>query len=99
MLATYYALQKDYNFNSIISLSGSLPRESLDNVNLVKNSSQYLIFHGKIDDVVSYEQAIQTHNYLTENKIINELVLDKNCAHSVSPLALESINKLYKSWI
>ena len=99
MLATYYALQKDYNFNSIISLSGSLPREILDNVNLVKNSSQYLIFHGKIDDVVSYEQAIQTHNYLTENKIINELVLDKNCAHSVSPLALESINKLYKSWI
>tara|TARA_Y100000996_G_scaffold400157_1_gene369886 strand:+ start:6639 stop:7241 length:603 start_codon:yes stop_codon:yes gene_type:complete len=99
MLATYYALQKNYNFNSIISLSGSLPKEILETLNLVKNSSQYLIFHGKADDVVSFEQAIQTHNFLIDNKIIADLILDENCAHSVSPLALKSINKLYKSWI
>tara|TARA_Y100001935_G_scaffold255155_1_gene266823 strand:- start:3060 stop:3662 length:603 start_codon:yes stop_codon:yes gene_type:complete len=99
MLATYYALQKNYNFNSIISLAGSLPKEILENLNLVKNKTRYLIFHGKLDDVIHFDQAIHTHNFLNENNINSELVLDENCAHSVSQLALESINNLYKLWI
>ena len=99
MLATYYALQSNFNFHSIISLSGSLPISILEDLKLNKNNTQYLIFHGKIDEVVSSEQAVQTQLFLESKKIPNKIVLDENCGHSISSLALNAINQLYKSWI
>ncbi len=99
MLATYYALQTNHSFHSVVSLSGSLPLSILKNLTLIKNSTQYLIFHGKIDDVVSCDQSIETQSFLESKNIISNITLDENCGHSISPLALNAINKLYKNWI
>ena len=98
MLATYYALQSKNNFHSIVSISGSLPSLILKNLKLIKNNTQYLIFHGKIDDVVSSKQSIETQSFLESQNISSKIVLDENCGHSISPLALSAINQLYKSW-
>ena len=99
MLATYYALQSNYNFHSIISISGSLPYAILRELKLSKNDSKYLILHGKLDDVISYEQSLETQTFLESKKIISKIVLDDSCGHSISPDALDAINQLYKSWI
>ena len=97
--AKFISSKKSTNFHSIISLSGSLPSTIIETLNIQANKTSYLIFHGKLDDVVSYQQAIQTHEFLQSNKIKNKLVLDDNCQHSISSLALEEINKLYKNWL
>ena len=99
MLATYYALQNEDTFQNIFSLSGSLPKIILEKIELKKNNTKYLIFHGKIDDVVSPNQAIETHSFLSDQKIKSQLIMDDNCGHSISPLAIEAINNLFKNWI
>jgi phospholipase/carboxylesterase len=99
MLATYYALQNEDTFQNIFSLSGSLPKIILEKIELKKNNTKYLIFHGKIDDVVSPNQAIETHSFLSDQKIKSQLIMDDNCGHSISPLAIEAINNQFKNWI
>ena len=99
MLATYYALQNENTFQNIFSLSGSLPNQILKDIELKKNNTKYLIFHGKIDDVVSPNQAIETHNFLIDQKIESQIIMDDNCGHSISPLAIEAINNKFKNWI
>ena len=66
---------------------------------LKKNNTKYLIFHGKIDDVVSPNQAIETHNFLIDQKIESQIIMDDNCGHSISPLAIEAINNKFNNWI
>lgn len=99
MLATYYALQSEDTFQNIFSLSGSLSKKILEKIELKKNNTKYLIFHGKIDDVVSPNQAIETHSFLSDQKINSQLIMDDNCGHSISPLAIEAINNQFKNWI
>ena len=99
MLATYYALQKEMSFQNIFSLSGSLPKKILEEIYLKKNNTKYLIFHGKIDDVVSANQALETHQFLVDQKIESQIIIDDNCGHSISPLALEAINNQFKNQI
>ena len=99
MLATYYALQKEMSFQNIFSLSGSLPKKILEEIDLKKNNTKYLIFYGKIDDVVSANQALETHQFLVDQKIESQIIIDDNCGHSISPLALEAINNQFKNQI
>ena len=99
MLATYYALQKEMSFQNIFSLSGSLPKKILEEIDLKKNNTKYLIFHGKIDDVVSANQALETHQFLVDQKIESQIIIDDNRGHSISPLALEAINNQFKNQI
>ena len=99
MLATYYALHKEMSFQNIFSLSGSLPKKILEEIDLKKNNTKYLIFHGKIDDVVSANQALETHQFLVDQKIESQIIIDDNCGHSISPLALEAINNQFKNQI
>jgi phospholipase/carboxylesterase len=99
MLATYYALQKETTFQNIFSLSGSLPKKILEEIDLKKNNTKYLIFHGKIDDVVSANQALETHHFLVDQKMESQIIIDDNCGHSISPLALEAINNQFKNQI
>jgi len=99
MLATYYALQKEMSFQNIFSLSGSLPKKILEEIDLKRNNTKYLIFHGKIDDVVSANQALETHQFLVDQKIESQIIIDDNCGHSISPLALEAINNQFKNQI
>ena len=99
MLATYYALQKEMSFQNIFSLSGSLPKKILEEIDLKKNNTKYLLFHGKIDDVVSENQALETHQFLVDQKIESQIIIDDNCGHSISPLALEAINNQFKNQI
>ena len=99
MLATYYALQKETTFQNIFSLSGSLPKKILEEIDLKKNNTKYLIFHGKIDDVVSANQALETHHFLIDQKMESQIIIDDNCGHSISPLALEAINNQFKNQI
>jgi len=76
-----------------------LPKIILEKIELKKNNTKYLIFHGKIDDVVSPNQAIETHSFLSDQKINSQLIMDDNCGHSISPLAIEAINNQFKNWI
>lgn len=99
MLATYYALQKEMSFQNIFSLSGSLPKKILEEIDLKKNNTKYLIFHGKIDDVVSPNQALETHDFLIDKKMESQIVIDDSCGHSISPLALDAINNQFKNQI
>ena len=99
MLATYYSLLKESNFHSIVSLSGSLPDSILKTLAVSDSKTNYLIFHGKLDDVVSYQQALQTHQYLESKNIKNKIILDDNCHHSISSLAIDEINLLYQDWL
>ena len=99
MLATYYSLLKKTNFHSVVSLSGSLPDSILGTLTIADSKTKYLIFHGKLDDVVSYQQALQTHQFLESKNINNKIVLDDNCHHSISPLAIDEINLLYQDWL
>ena len=99
MLATYYALQKENTFQNIFSLSGSLPIKILNEIDLKKNNTKYLIFHGKIDDVVSPNQALETHDFLIDKKMESQIVIDDSCGHSISPLALDAINNQFKNQI
>ena len=99
MLATYYALQKNLNFHSIISLSGSLPKEILKDLKTTDVKSSFLIFHGKLDDVVPYNRAVETNSFLDLKKISSKIILDDNCAHSISPTAIDEINNFYENWI
>src|SRR6056300_1686959 len=96
MLATYYALQSEDTFQNIFSLSGSLPKKILEEIEL-KNNNKYLIFHGKIDDVVSPNQATETHSFLSDHKIKSQLIMDDNCGHTISPLAIEAINYQFRN--
>ena len=52
-----------------------------------------------MDDVVSPNQAIETHSFLSEHKINSQLIMDDNCSHSISSLAIEAINSQFKNWI
>ena len=99
MLATYYSLLKKTNFHSVVSLSGSLPDSILETLTIADSKTKYLIFHGKLDDVVSYQQALQTNQFLESKNINNKIVLDDNCHHSISPLAIDEINLLYQDWL
>ena len=99
MLATYYSLLKKTNFHSIVSLSGSLPESILETLAFSDCKTKYLIFHGKLNDVVSYQQALQTHQFLESKNIKNKIVLDNDCQHSISPLAINEINLLYQDWL
>ena len=99
MLATYYALQKENTFQNIFSLSGSLPKIILNEIDLKKNNTKYLIFHGKIDDVVSPNQALETHDFLIDKKMESQIIIDDSCGHSISPLALDAINNQFKNQI
>ena len=76
-----------------------MPKKILEKIELKKNNTKYLIFHGKIDDVVSPNQAIETHSFLSDQKIKSQLIMDDNCGHSISPLAIEAINNQFKNWI
>ena len=99
MLATYYSLLKEIDFHSIVSLSGSLPESLLESLKIFINNTKYLIFHGKLDDVVSHQQALQTHKFLESKNIKSKIVLDNDCHHSISPLAINEINLLYQDWL
>ena len=63
MLATYYALLKETDFHSIVSLSGSLPESILESLKILVNKKKYIIFHGKLDDVVSYQRHYKLINF------------------------------------
>ena len=76
-----------------------MPKKILEEIDLKKNNTKYLIFHGKIDDVVSANQALETHQFLVDQKIESQIIIDDNCGHSISPLALEAINNQFKNQI
>ena len=71
----------------------------LETLTIADSKTKYLIIHGKLDDVVSYQQALQTHQFLESKNINNKIVLDDNCHHSISPLAIDEINLLYQDWL
>ena len=52
-----------------------------------------------MDDVVPYNRAVETNSFLDLKKISSKIILDDNCAHSISPTAIEEINKFYEHWI
>ena len=76
-----------------------MPKEILYDLKTTDVKSSFLIFHGKLDDVVPYNRAVETNSFLDLKKISSKMILDDNCAHSISPTAIDEINKFYEHWI
>ena len=75
-----------------------MPKEILNDLKIPDVKSKFLIFHGKLDDVVPYNRAVETNSFLDLKEISCKMILDDDCAHSISPIALDEINKFYEHW-
>ena len=98
MLSTYYGLTSKIKMGGIISLSGALPKNILDDIRLLNLSQKFSIFHGKSDLVVPYERSEYLHNFLILKKIKSNLILENNCDHGISTKAIDEINIKVKEW-
>ncbi|MDB9776133.1 hypothetical protein OAB63_00060 [Alphaproteobacteria bacterium] len=99
MLSSYYGLTSQVEMGGIISLSGALPKNILDDISLLNLSQKFSIFHGKSDSVVPYERSQQLFDFLVSKKINSNLILEENCDHEISIKAIDEINKKVKNWL
>ena len=98
MLASYFGLISKVTMGVIISLSGALPRNILDDISLLNESQKFSIFHGRSDSVVPFERSQQLHDFLILNKIQSNLILEDNCDHGISIKAIEEMKVKVKDW-
>ena len=98
MLASYFGLISKVTMGGIISLSGALPRNILDDISLLNESQKFSIFHGISDSVVPFERSQQLHEFLILNKIQSNLILEDNCDHGISIKAIEEMKVKVKDW-
>tara|TARA_B110000116_G_C16789481_1_gene562869 strand:- start:192 stop:797 length:606 start_codon:yes stop_codon:yes gene_type:complete len=99
MLASYFGLISKVTMGGIISLSGALPRNILDDISLLNKSQKFSIFHGRSDSVVPFERSQQLHEFLILNKIQSNLILEDNCDHGISIKAIEEMKVKVKDWL
>ena len=99
MLASYFRLISKVTMGGIISLSGALPRNILEDISLLNESQKFSIFHGRSDSVVPFERSQQLHDFLILNKIQSNLILEDNCDHGISIKAIEEMKVKVKDWL
>ncbi|MDA1283912.1 MAG: hypothetical protein O3C61_03210 [Proteobacteria bacterium] len=99
MLASYFGLISKVTMGGIISLSGALPKNILEDISLLNESQKFSIFHGMSDSVVPFERSQQLHDFLILNKIQSNLILEDNCDHGISIKAIEEMKTKVNDWL
>ena len=99
MLADYYGILSKNILGGIISLSGGLPKNILDQISKNNINQKFSIFHGKADTVVSYLRSKDLNFFLDKNNLLNNLIIEENCDHEISLKAIEVIKEKVKDWL
>ena len=84
------------NFNCIVGFSGKIINQN-DLEKRKKNSTNTLLFHGDLDEVVSPTYLLEAKDFFIRNNVSIETHLLKNCGHNIpveaSSIALRYISK------
>jgi phospholipase/carboxylesterase len=82
MMSLNVGLTSEENFLCIIGFSGKI----IDKENLklrVKNSTETLLIHGEVDQVVPSTHLLEAKDFLIRNNIDVNTLLIKNCDHHI----------------
>ncbi len=99
MLSAYYGLLSDVEMGGIISLSGALPKDILNEISAINTKQKFSIFHGKSDTVVPFHRSQELHDFLLLKKIESNLILEDNCDHGISMQAIEEMKHKVDEWL
>tara|TARA_S200000501_G_scaffold372335_2_gene417151 strand:+ start:55 stop:714 length:660 start_codon:yes stop_codon:yes gene_type:complete len=96
MMAINVGLTNIERFNCIIGFSGKII-DKTDLEHRKKNSTNILLIHGDIDEVVPVSNILEAKDFLIRNNIEVNTQIVKNCGHNIpveaSSLALQFIKK------
>ena len=82
MMSLNVGLTSEENFLCIIGFSGKIINK--DNLKLrVKNSTETLLIHGEVDQVVPSTHLLEAKDFLIRNNIDVKTLLIKNCDHHI----------------
>ena len=82
MMSLNVGLTSEENFLCIIGFSGKIIDK--DNLKLrVKNSTETLLIHGEVDQVVPSTHLLEAKDFLIRNNIDVKTLLIKNCDHHI----------------
>ena len=82
MMSLNVGLTSEENFLCIIGFSGKIIDK--DNLKLrVKNSTETLLIHGEVDQVVPSTHLLEAKDFLIRNSIEVQTLLIKNCDHHI----------------
>ena len=99
MLSAYYGLTSKVRMGGIISLSGALPKDILNEISAINTKQKFYIFHGKSDSVVPFHRSQELHDFLLLKKIESNLILEDNCDHGISMQAIEEMKHKVDEWL
>ena len=89
MMSINLGLTSDEEYNCIVGFSGKVI--NLDNLKIrKKNSTNILLIHGELDDIVSPTHLLESKDFFLRNNISVETHLIKNCSHHI-PVEASSI--------
>ncbi len=96
MMSINLGLTSIENFNCIVGFSGKIINQN-DLEKRKKNSTNTLLFHGDLDEVVSPTYLLEAKDFFIRNNVSIETHLLKNCGHNIpveaSSIALRYISK------
>ena len=93
MMSINIGLTSDEEYNCIVGFSGKVI--NLDNLKTrKKNSTNILLIHGELDDIVSPTHLLESKDFFLRNNISVETHLIKNCSHHI-PVEASSIALSY----
>ena len=100
MMSINLGLTSIENFNCIVGFSGKIINLN-DLEKRKKNSTNTLLFHGDLDEVVSPTHLLEAKDFFIRNNVSIETHLLKNCGHNIpieaSSIALKYILKNFNS--
>ena len=89
MMSINVGLTSDIQYNCIVGFSGKIINLE-DLKNRKKNSTNTLLIHGEIDDIVPPTYLLEAKDFLLRNNVSVETHLIKNCSHHI-PVEASSI--------
>ena len=89
MMSINIGLTAENSFNCIVGFSGKIIDKE-DLTKRKKNSTECLLIHGDLDDIVSPTHLLEAKDFLIRNRINVETHLIKNCGHHI-PIEASSI--------
>ena len=82
MMSLNVGLTSEENFLCIIGFSGKIIDK--DNLKLrVKNSTETLLIHGEVDQVVPSTHLLEAKDFLIRNNVKVDTLLIRNCDHHI----------------
>ena len=100
MMSINLGLTSIENFNCIVGFSGKIINKN-DLKKRKKNSTNTILFHGDLDEVVPPTHLLEAKDFFIRNNVSIETHLLKNCGHNIpieaSSIALKYILKNFNS--